>query len=122
MGASGDVTGVEVEGLHGAGRKVAGRSAGGQAAAKGLKEGLDSASGTVGNGRIKTALTSFVTNHVIDDSNLLGHQLTAGGDNVSNVASTARSSDEEGAHALSVEVNGTSDGGTDLSNRINRIE
>lgn len=117
---SGDVTGVEVEGLHATGRTVAGRSTGGQSAANGLKHGLDSASGTVGHGRIKSALTAYVTNHVVDDSNLVGHQLTAGGNNVSNVASTARSSDEEGAHTVGVEVNLTSDTSTGLSSRINR--
>ena len=118
---TGDVTGVEVDGLHGTGRKISGRSTGGQAAANGLKQGLDSASGSVGHGRIKSALTTYVTNHVIDDSNLVGHQLTAGGDNVSNVASTARSGDEEGAHSLANEVNLNSDTSTDLNNRINRV-
>lgn len=121
MGASGDVTGVEVEGLHGTGRTVAGRSTGGQSAANGIKHGLDSASGSVGHGRVKSALTTFVTNHVIDDSNLVGHQLTAAGDNVSNVASTARSTDEEGAHVLSTEVNLSSDQSSDLNGRINRV-
>ena len=119
---SGDVTGVQVDGLHGAGRTVAGRSAGGQSAANGLKHDLDSASGTVGDARIKSALTAFVTNNVIDDSNAVGHQLTAAGDNVSNVASTARSSDEEHAHAISAEVNSTSGEADGLRVRINRIQ
>lgn len=117
---TGDVTGIEVDGLHGTGRKVAGRSSGGQAAANGLKQGLDAASGSVGHGRIKSALTTYVTNHVIDDSNLVGHHLTAGGDNISNVASTGRSSDEENAHSLAAEVNLNSDASSDLNNRINR--
>jgi hypothetical protein len=121
MGGSSDVTGVEVDGLHGTGRTIAGRSTGGQSAANGIKQGLDSASGLVGHSRIKSALTSFVTNHVIDDSNLVGHQLSAGGDNVSNVASTARSSDEEHAHALSPDVNLNSDTSSDLNGRINRV-
>ena len=119
---SGDVTGIEVDGLHGAGRTVAGRSTGGQSAANGLKHGLDSASGSVGHGKIKSALSTFVTNNVIDDSNLVGHQLTAAGDNVSNVASTARSSDEENARTLSTEVNSTSGQADGLRSRINRIQ
>lgn len=119
---SGDVTGVQVDGLHGAGRTVAGRSTGGQSAANGLKHDLDSASGSVGHARVKSALTAFVTNNVIDDSNVVGHQLTAGGDNVSNVASTARSSDEESARSISAEVNATSGEADGLRNRINRIQ
>jgi hypothetical protein len=59
---------------------------------------------------------------VIDDSNVVGHQLTAGGDNVSNVASTARSSDEDNAHRLAAEVNATSGDTDGLRNRINRIQ
>ncbi|MET0819759.1 MAG: hypothetical protein ABWY58_02250 [Aeromicrobium sp.] len=119
---SGDVTGIDVAGLNGAGRTVAGRSAGGQSAANGLKHDLDSASGSVGHARIKSALTNFVTNNVIDDSNVVGHQLTAAGDNVSNVASTARSSDEESAHAITTEVNATSGQADGLRTRINRIQ
>ena len=46
---SGDVTGVEVGQLHQVGTTVSGRSASGHAAAKGLKDGLDSASGALGH-------------------------------------------------------------------------
>ncbi|RYJ05245.1 MAG: hypothetical protein EON52_12580 [Actinomycetales bacterium] len=113
---SSNVTGVDVDGLHGTGRTIAGRSEGARAAARGLSNGLDSASGSVGHGRIKSALSSFVTDHLVDDSNLLGVQLDNGGNAVSNVASTARSSDEEGARALQTDVGSD----TEIGDRINR--
>lgn len=113
---SSNVTGVEVDGLHATGRKVAGRAEGARAAARGLSQGLDSASGVLGHGRVKSALSTFVTNHVVDDSNLLGQQLDNGGNAVSNVASTARSSDEEGARALQVDIGSD----TEIGDRINR--
>jgi len=119
---SGDVTGIEVDGLKGAGRTVAGRSSGGQSAADGLKYGLDSASESVGHGRVKSALSNFVTDNVLSDSALVGHQLTAGGNNISNVASIARSSDQENAHSLAAEVNSTSGEADGLRSRINRIQ
>ncbi|KQY56052.1 hypothetical protein ASD11_16410 [Aeromicrobium sp. Root495] len=113
---SSNVTGVDVDGLHGTGRKIAGRSEGARAAARGLSTGLDSASGTVGHGRIKSALSSFVTDHLVDDSNQLGVHLDTGGNNVSNVASTARSNDEEGARALQADIGLD----TEIGDRINR--
>ena len=116
MGGSSDVTGVEVSQLHTVGTTVSGRSTSGHAAAKGLKEGLDSASGTLGHPIVGTALTSFVNDHVLDDSGKLGNLLTDGGHNVSNVASTARASDEQGGANLSTPIAGTSE----VGDRINR--
>ena len=116
MSGSSDVTGVEVGQLHNVGTKVSGRSDSGHSAAKGLKEGLDSASGSLGHPIVGTALTSFVTDHVLDDSGKLGNLLTDGGHNVSNVASTARNSDEQGGANLTAPVAESSE----VGDRINR--
>ena len=116
MRASGDVTGVEVGQLYRVGTTMSGRSDSGNAAAKGLKEGLDSASGLLGHPKVGQALTGYVTDHVLDDSAKLGNLLTNGGHNVSNVASTARGSDEAGASNLSTPIAGASE----VGNRINR--
>ncbi|MEH3032855.1 MAG: hypothetical protein PGN07_02155 [Aeromicrobium erythreum] len=113
---SGDVTGVEVDNLHGTGGTIKGRSENGRAAANGLKNGLDSASTSVGHSRVKGALTSYVTNHVVDDSNKLGVELDTAGSNVEYVAASARSSDEEGARTLQTTVSEN----TGISDRINR--
>ena len=115
MGDSG-VVGVEVEALHGTGGTIAGRAGHGHAAAKGLKEGLDAAHGQVGHPVVRAALSSFVTTDITDNANRLGDQLTDGGHNVSNVAATARDSDDEGARGLQPDVTGTST----ISDRINR--
>jgi len=40
MGSDSGAIGVEVSGLHGTGRTISGRASGGEAAAKGLKDGL----------------------------------------------------------------------------------
>lgn len=116
MGASGDVAGVEVGQLHKVGTTVSGRSDTGQSAAKGLKEGLDSASSGLGHPIVGTALTSFVNDHVLDDSGKLGNLLTDGGHNVANVASTARNSDEEGGANLAAPIAESSE----VGDRINR--
>lgn len=108
--------GMEVEGLHGTGKNISGRSTGGAAAARGLKHGLDAASGKVGHHSVKNALATFVTEHVLDQANELPHQLENGGHNVSNVASTARDDDNQKAAELSRPVSTTSGIGL----RINR--
>lgn len=110
---SSDVTGVDVDNLHSTGRTIAGRAGGGRVAARGITTGLDSASGLVGHSVVKSAVSQFVTNHVLDDSNLLGNHLENGGDNV---ASTARSSDQEGANDMQTVIAPTSE----VGNRINR--
>jgi len=115
MGSS-DVTGVEVGQLYKVGTTVSGRAESGRAAAKGLKEGLDSAKGVMGHPIVGAALGGYVTDHVLDPSGKLGNLLTDGGRNVSNVASTARGSDEQAAADLKAPVSGTSD----VGNRINR--
>ena len=112
---SGDVTGVEVDNLHRTGGTIKGRSEGGRVAANALKTGLDSASGAVGHGRVKGALSTFVTNHVIDDSNLLGHQLDNAGANVEYVAATAQSEDQEAGRELQATIGEN----TSISDRIN---
>lgn len=116
MGGSSDVTGVEVGQLHQVGKTVSGRSATGRAAAKGLKEGLDSATGLLGHPIVSAALTGFVSDHVLDPSNKFANLLEDGGNNVANVASTARSSDESAAANLQTPVSGTSS----INDRINR--
>ena len=113
---SGGVTGVNVGQLYKVGTTVSGRSESGHAAAKGLKEGLDSAKGSLGHPIVGAALSGYVTDHVLDPSGKLGNLLTAGGENVSNVASTARGSDEQAAADLQTPVSGTSE----VGNRINR--
>ncbi|MEJ7634950.1 hypothetical protein [Aeromicrobium sp.] len=106
---------MEVDNLHATGRTIAGRSGGGKAAARGISTGLDSASGLVGHSMVKSAMSQFVTG-VVDDSNKLGNQLENAGDNVSNVASTARSSDEEAAADVQTAIAPN----TEISGRINR--
>lgn len=112
---SGHVTGVEVDNLHRTGGTIKGRAEGGRVAATGLKTGLDSASGAVGHGLVKGALTDFVTNHMLDDSNLLGHQLENGGSNIEFVAATAQSEDTEGGRNMQTTI-GENSG---ISDRIN---
>lgn len=115
MGGS-NVVGANVDGLHSTGGKISGRSGGGSSAARSLRNNLDTTSSSVGNGRLKGAITSFVTNGVIDSSNRLGSQLTAAGTNVSNVAATVRNEDEEGARTVQADVSTNSA----VSDRINR--
>lgn len=114
--SSGAVTGVEVGQLYKAGTNVSGRAESGHAAAKGLKEGLDAAKGSLGHPIVGAALTGFVTDHVLDASGKLGNLLTAAGHNVSNVASTARNSDEDAAADLRTPITGAST----VGNRINQ--
>jgi len=113
---SGDVTGVEVDQLHTVGRTIGGRAGGGRAAARNLGTGLDSASGGIGHAVVKGAISKYVSDHLVDDGILLGHQLEAGGANVANVAATARAGDEQAAHDLQSVIAPT----TDLNDRINR--
>lgn len=113
---SGGVTGVQVDGLYGTGNTIAGRSSHGGSAAKGLKEGLDSAHGQVGHPSVRSALSSFVTTDITDGANKLGTQLTSAGHNVSNVSATARNSDNTGAQNLSPVI-GENSG---INGRINR--
>jgi len=110
------VVGVEVESLHSTGGTIAGRAGHGHAAAKGLKEGLDAAHGSVGHPVVRAALSAFVTTDITDNANKLGTQLTSGGHNVSNVAATARDSDEDGARGLTPGITET----TAIDERINR--
>jgi hypothetical protein len=116
MGSGSGAIGVEVSGLHGTGTTISGRSSAADAAAKGLKEGLDSAGGSIGHFAVKSAVTAFVANDIVEPANKLPVQLTDGGHNVSNVASTARNSDNEGAAALRAPI---SDAST-FNARINR--
>ncbi|MDX6278873.1 MAG: hypothetical protein QOJ72_3001 [Nocardioidaceae bacterium] len=116
MGSDSGAIGVEVTGLHGTGRTISGRSAGGEAAAKGLKEGLHTAGGSIGHFVVRSAVTSFVSDEVVEPANKLPVQLADGGVNVSNVASTARESDNDGAAALSSPIADSSG----FSARINR--
>jgi hypothetical protein len=116
VGSDSGAIGVEVDALYGTGRTISGRSAGAESAAKGLKEGLDSAGGGVGHFAVKSAMTAFVADQVVDPANKLPVQLTDGGANVSNVAATARDRDNEGAAALSTPIASASD----YASRINR--
>ncbi len=113
---SSNVTGVEVGSLYKVGTTVSGRSTSGHAAAKGLKEGLDSASGAMAHPVLSAALTNYVTQHVLDPSTKLGSLLTDGGNNISNTAATARNSDDNAAASLQTPVGGTSE----IGGRINR--
>ncbi len=115
MGGS-NVVGANVDGLHSTGGKISGRSGGGSSAARSLRNNLDTTATSVGHGRLKGAITAYVTNGVIDSSNRLGTQLTAAGNNVSNVAATVRNEDEEGARV--VQSNVSSDSA--VADRINR--
>ncbi|MGJ9414328.1 hypothetical protein ACHAAC_16620 [Aeromicrobium sp. CF4.19] len=112
---SGTHVGANVDGLHKTGGKIAGRSSGGSTAGKNLGSNLDSSATAIGHGRIKSALTAFVTNGVIDKGNLLGTQVTAAGNNVANVAATVRNEDNEGART--VHTSAAQD--TSIADRIN---
>lgn len=101
----GEAIGVDVPGLHGTGRTISHRSGGAGAAANGLKTGLDGA--RMGHHAVHSALASFVTDHVLDHANKLPTQIDGGGVNVSNVASTARDSDNSGGSALQSSVTST---------------
>ena len=116
MGSESGAIGVEVSALHGTGTTISGRSTAADAAAKGLKEGLDSAGGSIGHFAVKAAVAAFVANDIVEAANKLPVQLEDGGHNVSNVAATARDSDNEGAAALSAPISEASG----FSARINR--
>jgi hypothetical protein len=116
MGSDSGAIGVEVSALHGTGTTISGRSSGADAAAKGLKEGLDSAGSSIGHFAVKSAVTAFVANDIVGPANRLPVELTDGGHNVSNVASTARDSDNDGAAALTAPISQTSG----FNARINR--
>ena len=118
MGSDSGALGIEVDALHGTGSTISARSTGGSAAAKGLMQGLDSAGGSVGHHAVKSAMTAFVTNDVMDPATKLPVQLDDGGHNVSNVAATARDSDNAGAAALAAPISGTSDVGTRINRQI----
>ena len=116
MGSDSGAIGVEVDALHGTGRTISARSSGGGAAAKGLRRAWTRPAGTVGHFAVKSAMSAFVTNDVMDPATKLPDQLEDGGHNVSNVAATARDSDNAGAAALTAPVSGTSE----IGSRINR--
>jgi hypothetical protein len=116
MGSDSGAIGVEVDALYATGRTISGRSAGAGSAATSLKEGLDSAGGGVGHFAVRSAMTAFVSNEVVEPANKLPVQLTDGGANVSNVAAASRDSDNEGAAALSAPIAAASD----YASRINR--
>ena len=103
MSGSG-LIGATVDTLHSIGRNIARRSGGGGPAARMLSTSLESSAGTVGHPRVRSAITAYVTNNVVDNANLFGSQLTAAGANVSNVASTIRNEDTEGGYVLRGEV------------------
>ncbi len=94
---------ADVDGLFGQGRKIAGRSGAGGSSAKGLRDGIDSAAGTVGHPLVRSGMASFLSG-VTDAANSFGCQIQGGGDNVSSVASTIREQDNEGAHGLQPSV------------------
>ena len=81
-------------------------------------EGLDSAGGGIGHYAVKNAMTAFVTNDVMDPATKLPVQLQDGGHNVSNVAATARDSDNAGAAALTSPISGASEVGTRINRQI----
>ena len=116
MGSDSGAIGVEVDALHGTGSTISARATGGGSAARGLMEGLESSGGGIGHFAVKSAMTAFVTNDVMDPATKLPVQLTDGGHNVSNVAATSRDSDNAGAAALTAPVSGTSE----IGSRINR--
>lgn len=106
---------MSASGLHQTGRTISGRSESGGSAASLLKQGLDSGSGTVGHHSIKSAMSRFVTNRILDSSIKLPVQLDSGGVNVSNVAGVARDDDNERATRLSGPIGGS----TGISGYIN---
>ncbi|GAA2085058.1 hypothetical protein GCM10009821_28180 [Aeromicrobium halocynthiae] len=103
MSGSG-IVGAVVDTLHSVGRNIARRSGGGGPAARRLSTTLESSASAVGHPRVRGSITAYVTNNVVDTANLFGSQLTAAGDNVSNVASTIRNEDTEGGYVLQTEV------------------
>jgi hypothetical protein len=113
---SGDGFGMDADGLHGTGKNISGRSTGGASAARGLKNGLDSATGKVGHVSVRNALATFVTERVLDQANRLPVQLESGGHNVADVAATARDADNEKAADLARPISHSSG----IGDRINK--
>lgn len=107
---------MSASGLHQAGRTTSGRSAGAGASSGNLKTGLDAASGRIGNNRVKSRMSAFVTNRVVDSANRLPVAVESGGINVSNVASVARDDDNEKASRMAGPIGGS----TGISGHINR--
>lgn len=107
---------MEVTGLYNTGKKISGRSANGGSAAKGMREGLDTAGGKVGHSRVRNALAAFVTDNVLDQANQLPVHLENGGNSVSRVPATARDEDTSKAAGLKAPIAGAES----YSGRINR--
>lgn len=112
---SGSHVGANVDSLHKTGGKISGRSAGGSTAAQNLSENLRTSGTSVGHGRLKGAISTFVSTGALADGRQLGTQVTAAGNNVSNVAATVREEDNEGART----VNTSTAQDTSIADRIN---
>ncbi len=116
MGSDSGAIGVEVDALYLTGKTISERAAGGRAAADGLQHGLDTAGKGVGHDAVKKALSRFVDDHVEEPARNLPRQVEEGGHRTSDVAATARDSDNAGAAALTAPIAGTSE----MASRINR--
>ena len=107
--------GANVDGLHKTGGRIAGRSDRGHSAGSNLAPNLDASGKAVGHASIAAALKKFVDAGVIDNGNRLGSQITAAGNNVSNVSATVRNEDNEGART----VHASAAQDTSIADRIN---
>ena len=117
MGSDSGAIGVEVGALYGTGKAISARAAGGGAAAKGLKDGLRSAGSGVGHSAVMNGLSRFVDD-LEEQVSILPTQLDEAGKRTSDVAATARDSDNAGAAALTAPIAGTSEMGTRINRQI----
>lgn len=115
---SADVVGLDVDGVHHTGGTISGRAAGGGTAARRLVAGLDSAHGGLGHPSVRQALQTYLTTDVTDHAHHLAANITAAGHDVSNVAATARNSDDEGAHDLAPVLGSTESAYSSIRSRV----
>jgi len=112
----GDTVGVDVEGLHSTGTRMAGRGGAANTACSGIKSGFGELEGTVTHARIRSALTTYFDSFLLDGSTQLPTLVQDGGSNVAHVAVTARDSDNDAAQDVRTAATQTQGVGA----RINR--
>lgn len=91
-----DTVSMDVDGVAGEGRGIAGRAGDAGVHGKGLVSGLEATLGLVGHPDVRAALASF-TDEVREPALALHGLVSAVGDSISNVAGVGRESDNEGA-------------------------
>ncbi|GAB4011937.1 hypothetical protein [Nocardioides ultimimeridianus] len=115
-----DVIGLDVDHLDSVGRTISGRGDHAGTTATRLASGLSALHGHIGgNPEVGTAMAAFLEEHIAHPARHLGKNVTAGGHGVSGVATTARSSDNEAAADLHIQVAANHDSASLLLRNIN---